>query len=99
MRWSLQEYVAPIAGSRHREIRWFGGALPSFHAYAFGWQFIMPPASGHPCGHFAPRWPESPVIPNPENTLEASRMTGCNAMPGVPAFVEVREHRKVTKCG
>ncbi|KAI0698168.1 hypothetical protein BC835DRAFT_1413297 [Cytidiella melzeri] len=81
-------HSAPVMGSRERGIRWFGGALPSFHAYAWAWQFVMPWASGNPGGHFAPQYPAPPVVPNPENTLEASRITGCNAIPGVPAFVE-----------
>jgi hypothetical protein len=83
--------AAPNMGSRERGIRWFTGALPSFHAFAFAWQFILPFGSGHYGGHFAPQYPAAPILPNPENALEACRLTQCNAVPAVPSFVEVCE--------
>jgi hypothetical protein len=72
-----------------RRVQWASQALPTFHAMGFYWQIIMPLASGIPAGLYAPQYPEPPVVPTADNVLEASRITGCNAIPAVPSHVEV----------
>lgn len=86
----LMRGIEVLMGCRDRALLWFGGALPSFHAFGFIWQLILPLTCGLPMGHFPPSFPSAPIVPNPENTLQASRMMRCNGLPAVPAFVEVR---------
>lgn len=61
----------------------------TFHAMGIVMHLYAPLATGVPAGLFAPRAPASPVIPTPQNTLQASRAIGCDGLRVVPAFVEV----------
>ncbi|GJE92564.1 acetyl-CoA synthetase-like protein [Phanerochaete sordida] len=71
-----------------RQVRWAAMALPTFHAYGFAFQFMMPFVISMPVGLYEPKYPDLPVIPTPENLLEASCAMGCNTIPAVPSFVE-----------
>ncbi|KAI0345580.1 acetyl-CoA synthetase-like protein [Trametopsis cervina] len=91
--WSHQYYLNAMRCSvalyaREHGTKWFVGALPPFHAYALGWQMALPWISGVPGSHYAPQYPAPPVNPTPDNNLLACQLTGCNAVPAVPAFVE-----------
>lgn len=70
------------------KIVWGAMALPTFHMMAVYIQLYGPLVGGCPVGLFAPKWPASPVVPTPRNTLEACMTVGVNGIPTVPAFVE-----------
>lgn len=56
----------------------------------FALQVIFPIRTGQPIGLFDPQYPVPPTVPNPQNVIEATRTTGCDAILAVPTFVEVR---------
>ena len=53
-------------------------------------QFLAPLVIAEPVALFTPQEPSPPVVPTAQNILEVTKVTGCNALPSVPAFVEVR---------
>ena len=53
-------------------------------------QVLDPLTTGQPVALFTPQAPLPPVIPTADKILNLSRVTNCNAIPSVPAFVEVR---------
>jgi hypothetical protein len=81
--------LANVSGARGmpETIVYGAMALPSFHAFGFAMQVCAPLASARPVAIFEPRSP--PVVPNPENTLQAAIDTGTTVMPTVPVFLEV----------
>jgi hypothetical protein len=52
-------------------------------------QILVGLQSGQPVGLFAPQEPLPPVIPTASKILNLYSITGCNAIAGVPTFVEV----------
>lgn len=65
-------------------------ALPTFHSMGILTQVMAPLVSGQPVAVYEPKYPAPPVIPNPQNLLDATRICGCNAVMTVPSFIEVR---------
>ena len=65
-------------------------SLPTFHTMGMLTQVYAPLVTGFPIGLYTPQAPLSPVVPTPENVLEVSKKLGCNGIPAVPAFLEVR---------
>ncbi|TFK50162.1 putative aminoadipate reductase [Heliocybe sulcata] len=63
-------------------------ALPTFHGLGLGFQVWAPLIVGSTATMFPPKEPAFPVIPTPENSIEAMKRTGVNAVMVVPAFLE-----------
>ncbi|KAJ3555784.1 hypothetical protein NM688_g2384 [Phlebia brevispora] len=74
--------------ARARGIRWASMALPTFHTIGVWMQIIAPLTSGQPIALYPPQYPAPPVVPNADNVLEYSKLTGCTGVPAVPSFVE-----------
>ena len=70
-------------------MRWAAMALPTFHSMGILTQLMAPLISAEPVGVYGPRAPAPPVVPNPQNLLDAIRLCGCNGVMIVPSFVEV----------
>ncbi|KAH9928993.1 hypothetical protein B0H21DRAFT_700203 [Amylocystis lapponica] len=91
--------------ARAHALRWGAMALPPFHTIGLCYQLLVPLLSGYPSALFAPCAPAPPVVPNTENILEASRITGVTALLNVPTFLEewaqddnAIEYLKTLKC-
>ncbi|KAF7798255.1 hypothetical protein EIP86_009472 [Pleurotus ostreatoroseus] len=78
-----------FTGSRDHCVRWAAMALPTFHSMGILTQLMAPLVSGQPVGVYEPKYPGPPVVPNPQNLLNATRICGCNAVMTVPSFIEV----------
>lgn len=52
-------------------------------------QLYGPLAGGVAVGVYAPQEPRPPIIPTPNNILETTRITGCDALMSVPSIIEV----------
>ena len=63
---------------------------PTFHLMGVFSQLYTPITSGEAVALFAPQEPLPPIIPNPQNILEAAQATKCNSLSTVPVFLEVR---------
>ena len=50
------------------------GVLPPFHAMGILWHVMIALVHGDAIAVFAPQVPNPPLIPNPENILESSRL-------------------------
>lgn len=74
---------------KKRQVAWGGAMLPSFHTMGIFMQLYAPLMSSQFIGVYTPNGPAPPVVPNPHNTLETSRVTGCHGIPVVPSFIEV----------
>lgn len=48
--------------------------------------------SGFPVGCYAPRSPASPIVPSPQNILDACKAVGATSLPIVPALLEAWSH-------
>ena len=71
----------------------FGGmGLPTFHMMGLVCQMMQPLVMGKAVVVFAPQDPEPPVVPNPQNVFELSRLTRCNGILTTPSFVEAWSH-------
>jgi hypothetical protein len=49
----------------------------------------MPLVSGVPVGLYAPKAPNPPVIPNPNNLIDGCKAVGCTGISAVSSFIEV----------
>ncbi|KAF7789152.1 hypothetical protein EIP86_000089 [Pleurotus ostreatoroseus] len=69
----------------------FPRAIPQTGVNILDWSNTLyaPLVTGFPIGLYTPQAPLSPVVPTPENVLEVSKKLGCNAIPAVPAFLEI----------
>lgn len=76
-------------------IRWGSMVLPSFHTMGISIQLLNPLTSGNAIGVYTPMAPNLPVVPNPENFLEAMRVTECTGTLTVPSIIEVCAPRLV----
>ncbi|EKM49837.1 uncharacterized protein PHACADRAFT_154467, partial [Phanerochaete carnosa HHB-10118-sp] len=74
---------------RKRMIRWAPMMLPPFHAMGIMFILAMPLVQADAVALFAPQAPNPPLVPNPENTLEASRITRSNGLVVVPSVLEI----------
>lgn len=70
---------------------------PTFHLMGVFSQLYTPITSGEAVALFAPQEPLPPIIPNPQNILEAAQATKCNSLSTVPVFLEVRIFCRWTK--
>ncbi|KAJ3557049.1 hypothetical protein NM688_g1689 [Phlebia brevispora] len=77
-----------VDGRRYRA-SWGSMALPTFHSMGILTQLMAPLIAGEPVGLYEPKSPAPPVVPSPQNLLDALRITGCNAVMTVPSFVEI----------
>ncbi|KAF7794887.1 hypothetical protein EIP86_006030 [Pleurotus ostreatoroseus] len=81
-------HVSFIIKGRDRALRWGGMHLPTFHTIGMYIQLYYPLVSGYAVAVYTPQGAASPIMPNPKNVLEVARLTGCTALPSVPAFLE-----------
>ncbi|CCM01374.1 uncharacterized protein FIBRA_03424 [Fibroporia radiculosa] len=85
----LQWCTMPTIESTHGDT-WASMMLPSFHMLGVVTQLLFPLATGYPNVLFPPRTHlgELPVIPTPDNTLEAIQKSSFTMLIVVPAFLE-----------
>ncbi|KAH9941064.1 hypothetical protein B0H21DRAFT_811720 [Amylocystis lapponica] len=80
---------APVLLMTHeRGLKWGVMASPPFHSMGIFVQLYSPFLNGVPAAIFPPQAPALPIMPTPENTLDAIRRTRCTATLGAPAFLE-----------
>lgn len=91
--WCNQPPAMDVRGL-HEDLVLGVAALPAFHTLGFTMQIILPLITGKRIALFHPRFPEPPVNPNPDNTLEALRLTGSNCVIAVPSFFEAWANSK-----
>lgn len=72
-----------------RQVQWAAQALPTFHALGFYFHLVTPFLTACPIGLYEPQYPGPPIVPTLDNMLEATKVTGCTAIPTVPSFLEV----------
>ncbi|CAL1703601.1 unnamed protein product [Somion occarium] len=78
-----------ILANRGRDLRLGSMMAPTFHTTGLYMQVLPPIVNGDPIATFTPQGPSPPVMPNPRNTLEAAKLTRCNGVAAIPAFLEV----------
>ena len=83
---------------RNRMIRWAAMVLPPFHAMGILWLLTVPLIHGDAVALFTPQAPNPPLVPNPENVLEASRVTQCDGLVTVPSMLGDLEIRGLQSC-
>ncbi|EPQ53300.1 acetyl-CoA synthetase-like protein [Gloeophyllum trabeum ATCC 11539] len=91
--WCNQPPAMDVRGL-HEDLVLGVAALPAFHTLGFTMQIILPLITGKRIALFHHRFPEPPVNPNPDNTLEALRLTGSNCVIAVPSFFEAWANSK-----
>ncbi|KAI0698146.1 hypothetical protein BC835DRAFT_1413279 [Cytidiella melzeri] len=85
LQWAQSDFCRE---NRKRALRWASGGMPTFHTMGLLLQIIEPLATGQPAALFTPQEPLAPVIPTADKVLNLCRVTNCNAMPSVPAFID-----------
>ncbi|CCM03416.1 uncharacterized protein FIBRA_05547 [Fibroporia radiculosa] len=80
--------------SRNRALRWASPSLPPFHTMGIIIQLYVGLVSGQPVSLYTPRahLGSPPVVPTPDNALDAVKQTNANAVPAVPIFLEAWAH-------
>ncbi|KZT20031.1 putative nonribosomal peptide synthetase [Neolentinus lepideus HHB14362 ss-1] len=63
-------------------------ALPSFHTLGFTMQIMLPLTTGKRIALFRPQFPDAPINPNPDITMEALMSSGSTSVIAVPSFFE-----------
>lgn len=87
---SAHTFVAVITETKKRGLIWGLMALPTFHAVSIFMQLYNPLATSQAIALNTPMAPGPPVMPTPDNILEACKATPINAVTAVPVFVEVQ---------
>lgn len=82
--------LAFFTSSREHNIRWAAMALPAFHTMGILIHVLMGLVTGTAVALYPPRSPAPPVVPSPQNIMEAARLCGCNGCMVVPSQIEVR---------
>ena len=79
-----------IFGSCQTEIRFGVMGLPTFHGMGILFQLCFPACSSEGVVVNAPQYPDPPVVPNPQNMFDVSKLAECVALIALPSFIEVR---------
>lgn len=82
--------ILPAFFASYRDVKLGLAGLPTFHMMGVSWQVCSPLYSVSPIAVHAPQFPESPVVPHPQNVLEVAKLTECTGIITIPSFVEVR---------
>lgn len=72
-----------------QEIVFGAMGLPSFHAIGLLLQLTYPLAMGRGVVVYTPQYPDPPILPHAQNMYEVAKMTRCNGIFAVPAFIQV----------
>ncbi|KZT19320.1 acetyl-CoA synthetase-like protein [Neolentinus lepideus HHB14362 ss-1] len=75
-----------------RELVWGSMMTPTFHTFGLYMQMYASFVTASATAVFEPKYPGPPVMPTPENTLEALKKSGANTAIAVPSFFEVWAH-------
>ncbi|TFK46704.1 putative aminoadipate reductase [Heliocybe sulcata] len=75
-----------------REMVWGAMMAPTFHTFGLYMQMYTNFVTGYSTAIFPPKYPGPPVMPTPENTLEALKKSGANTAIAVPSFFEAWAH-------
>ena len=74
--------------ARNHNTIWGVMPLPTFHAFGIQLQLLSPLMSGFPIGIYTPKAPAPPIVPSPQNILDACKAVGVTSLPMVPALLE-----------
>ncbi|TFK46448.1 acetyl-CoA synthetase-like protein [Heliocybe sulcata] len=74
--------------SYSRNIIWGSMMAPTFHALGVYTHLYSTFVTGFANALFSPQYPAPPIMPTPQNTLEAIKKSGANTAIVVPAFLE-----------
>ncbi|KZT25929.1 acetyl-CoA synthetase-like protein [Neolentinus lepideus HHB14362 ss-1] len=75
-----------------REMVWGAVMAPTFHTFGLYMQMYTNFVTGYATVVFQSKYPGPPVMPTPENTLEALKKSGVNTAIAVPSFFEAWAH-------
>lgn len=82
-------FTAVVSAYRGLGIGQGGAMLPTFHTMGIFIQLYGPLATSEFVALYTPHEPAPPAVPNPQNLLEAIKVTGAMSAAVVPAFLEV----------
>ena len=76
--------------ARNHNTIWGVMPLPTFHAFGIQLQLLSPLMSGFPIGIYTPKAPAPPIVPSPQNILDACKAVGSGLTPEPAAMADLK---------